>query len=101
MARNFCGSLHFFGLAIFLCSVRELIFVIKTDWFFLLGVDVLRFSESSQYYGMRTLCKYNQYFVVYRFVSERKTQVVIEQTRFVSTVFLYSEFKSENIYSEV
>ena len=101
MARNFCGSLHFFGLAIFLCSVRELIFVIRTDWFFLPGVNFLRFSESSQYYGVRTLCKYNQYFVVYRFVSERKTQVVIEQTRFVSTVFLYSEFKSENIYSEV
>ena len=57
MARNFCGSLHFFGLVIFLCSVRELIFVIKTDWFFLLGVNFLRFSESSQYYGVRTLCK--------------------------------------------
>ena len=35
----------------------------------------------------------NQYFVV----SERKMQVVIEQTRFPSTVFLRSEFKLENI----
>ena len=35
----------------------------------------------------------NQYFIVHRFVSERKRQVVIEQTRFLSTVFLYSEFK--------
>jgi len=43
----------------------------------------------------------NQYFIVYRFVSERKTQVVIEQTRFLSTVLLYSEFKLENIYSGV
>ena len=48
-----------------------------------------------QYYGLR------QYFIVYRFVSERKRQVVIEQTRFLSTVFLCSKFKSENIYSGV
>ena len=40
-------------------------------------------------------------FIVYHFVSERKTQVVIEQTRFLSTVLLYSEFKLENIYSGV
>ena len=32
------------------------------------------------------------------FVSERKRQVVIEQTRFLSPVFLCSEFKLENIY---
>ena len=48
-----------------------------------------------QYYGVR------QYFMVYRFVSERKRQVVIEQTRFLSTVFLSSEFKLENIYAGV
>ena len=48
-----------------------------------------------QYFGVR------QYFIVYRFVSERKRQVVIEQTRFLSTVFLCSEFKLENIYSGV
>ena len=39
----------------------------------------------------------NQYFVV----SERKVQVVIEQTRFPGTVSLRSEFKLENIYSGV
>ena len=44
-----------------------------------------------QYYGVR------RYFIVYRFVSERKRQVVIEQTRFLSTVFLCSEFNLENI----
>ena len=44
-----------------------------------------------QYYGVR------QYFIVYRFVSERKRQVVIEQTRLLSTVFLCSEIKLENI----
>ena len=39
----------------------------------------------------------NQYFVV----SEWKRQVLIEQTLFLSTVFLCSEFKLENIYSGV
>ena len=48
-----------------------------------------------QFYSVR------QYFIVYRIVSERKRQVVIEQTRFLSTVFLCSEFRIENIYSGV
>ena len=39
----------------------------------------------------------SQYFVV----SEWKRQVVIEQTRFLSTVFLCSEFTLENTYSSV
>ena len=39
----------------------------------------------------------NQKLIVFRFVSERKRKVVIEQTRFLSTVFLCSEFKLENI----
>ena len=39
----------------------------------------------------------NQYFVV----SEWERQVLIEQTLFLSTVFLCSEFKLENIYSGV
>ena len=47
---------------------------------------------------MRTLC-FKQ--VVYRFDSERKRQVVIEQTRFLSITFLCSEFKLENISSGV
>ena len=42
-----------------------------------------------------------QYFVVHSFGPERKRQVVIEQTRFLSTVFLCSEFKLENTYSGV
>ena len=42
-----------------------------------------------------------QHFVVHSFGPERKRQVVIEQTRFLSTVFLCSEFKLENIYSGV
>ena len=35
------------------------------------------------------------------FVSERKRQVVVEQTQFLSTLFFCSEFKLENIYSGV
>ena len=42
-----------------------------------------------------------QYFIVYRFVSERKREVVSEQTRFLGTVFLCGEFKLENIFSGV
>ena len=42
-----------------------------------------------------------QYFIVYRFVSERKRQVVSEQTRFLGTVFLCGEFKLDNIFSAV
>ena len=38
---------------------------------------------------------------MYRLVSERTRQVVIEQTQFLSIPFLCSEFKLENIYSGV
>ena len=63
--------------------LRELIFAIRTDWFFLLAVgnEVLRFSESTQYAALiifsflLSKCNrntyfqtINQYFVVYRFV---------------------------------
>ena len=52
----FAGA-YFCGLAIF-CVLRELSFAIRTDrFFFLLGMNQLRFSESSQYYGERTLPK--------------------------------------------
>ena len=103
-------------------------FVFCGNWFLLLaqicyfaGNLFLRFSESTPYPALTIFsfllstcnrnayfqtilgqyCGVRQYFVVYRFVSERKRQVVIEQTRFLSTVFLCSKFKSENIYSGV
>ena len=47
---------------------------------------------------VRILCKTSK-FIVYLFLSERKRQVVIEQTRFLSIAFLCSEFMLENIYS--
>ena len=74
----------------------------------------MRFSESTQYPALiifsflLSTCNrntyfqtINQYFIVYRFVSEWNRQVVIEQTRFLSTVFLCSEFKLADIYSGV
>ena len=113
------SGVYFCGYAIF-CVLRELIFAISTDllicWEFIFAIfrkyqspalTIFSFLLSTcnrnayfqtilgQYYGLR------QYFIVYRFVSERKRQVVIEQTRFLSTVFLCSKFKSENIYSGV
>ena len=47
-----------------------------------------------QYYGVRT--QYKSSISLYA-VSERKRQVVIRQIRFVSNVFLCSEFKLKNI----
>ena len=77
MGVNFCG------LAIF-CVLRELIFAIRTDWFFLLGIIFLRFSEKYPVPSIDNIFSFllstcnrntyfqtiNQYFVVYRFVSE-------------------------------
>ena len=63
-------------------------------------VQIIEIHIFKQYDGVRTLYKTCK-FIVYRFVSERKRQVVIEQTRFLSTVFLSSEFKLENVYSGV
>ena len=74
----------------------------------------MRFSESTQNPALKifssllstcnrnTYTKINQYFVVsVLFLNERDHAVVIEQTRFLITVFLCREFMLENIYSEV
>ena len=74
----------------------------------------MRFSRRTQHSALTifsfllSMCNRNiyfqtieQYFVVHRFVPERKRQVVIEQTRFLSTVFLCIEFMLENICSGV
>ena len=103
-------GVYFCGLAIF-CVLWELIFAIRTDWIGFSSRELI-FAVFRKYPALRifsflfSTCNrntyfqtINQYFVVYRFVSEWKRQVVIEQTRFLSTVFLCSEFKLENIYS--
>ena len=55
------------------------------------------------YHGVHNLCKTSDTFARHcnHFVSKQKRQVGIEQTQFLSTVFLRSEFKLENIYSGV
>ena len=56
-----------------------------------------------QYHGVRNLCKTSDSFARHcnHFVSKQKRQVGIEQTQFLSTVFLCSKFKLQNIYCEV
>ena len=77
------AGVYLCGLPIF-SVLWELIFAITTDGFFLLGINkFLRFSESTQYPALiifsvlLSTCNrntyfqtINQYFVVYRFVSE-------------------------------
>ena len=64
----------------------------------------MRFSESTQFPALiifsflLSTCNRNTYYNTTVCV---RGEVVIEQTRFLSAVFLYSEFKLENIYSEV
>ena len=43
MAQSFCGSL-FLQIGDF-CVLRELIFVIRTDWFFFLGINFGDFQK--------------------------------------------------------
>ena len=91
------AGVYFCGLAIF-CILWEVIFAIKKNWFSLLEIN-LRFSESIQYPRAKEK-KNTKVCVPYvkpvihciPFDVECKRQVVIEQTRFLSTVFLYSEF---------
>ena len=99
----------------FFVFCRELIFAIRTNWFLLLGINFCDFRKCPvpstdnifvfiDYNWLRSIKNtyfqtINEYFIVYRFVSEWKRQAVIEQTGFLSTVFLCSEL--ENIYSGV
>ena len=110
------SGVYFYGLAIF-CVLQELIFAISTDlffcWEFIFAIfRKYQYPASTIFSFLLSTCNKNayflgqyygvcQYFIVYRFVSERKRQVVFEQTPFLSTVFLCSKFKSENIYSGV
>ena len=79
-------------------------------WRCFAGTNFCGFQRSTQYPALiifsflLSTCNRNTYFQAinqYFVVSEWKRQVVIEQTRFLSTVFLCSEFKLENIYSGV
>ena len=72
-------------------------------WYYFLfyWVHAIEIHIFKQYYGLRTLCKTSK-FIAYRLVSEQTRQVVIiEQRQFLSTPFLCSKFKLQNIYSGV
>ena len=114
VARNVCGSL-FFGLAI-LSVLRELIFAIRTDWFFLLGINICDFQKVPmpvpsidniyffiEYVQQKYIFSNNKSVPVslYTVLFQNQRQVVIEKTRFLSTAFFCSEFKLENIHSGV
>ena len=129
MARNFGGSSSHGGLAIVLV-LPEPIFAIKGDWFVLLGINFCDFQKVPDKSLIKIIdnisflsrtCKGNTYFLYYGVCTPCKTSktdcfslsfilivlflnkipVVIEQTGFISTVILCSEFKLENIYSGV
>ena len=106
------AGVYFCGLAIF-CVLRELIFAIRTDWFFLLGINFCDFQtvpstqfwEYFRFYWVRACNrntvnifsndKINQYFVCFWM-----KETSCDWTDTIS-YFLCSEFKLENIYSEV
>ena len=93
------AGVYFCGLAIF-CVLRELIFAIRTDWFFLLGINFCDFQtvpstqfwEYFRFYSVRVV---NQYFVCFWM-----KETSCDWTDKIS-IFLCSKFKLENIYSEV
>ena len=93
------AGVYFCWLATF-CVLQKLIFAITADWFSCYPVPsiddsfVFRVHAIEIHNYFRAI---NQYFVV----SEWKRQVVIEQAWFLSTVYLCSKFKLENIYSGV
>ena len=99
------AGVYFCGLAIF-CVLRELIFAIRTDWFFLLRITIFRkypvpSIDNTFVFNLLRMCNINTYFQIINQYFVVFWQVVIEQTRFLSTAFLCSEFKLENIYSGV
>ena len=76
------AGVYFCGLAIF-CVLRELIFAIRTDWFFLLGNDFCDFQEvlSPQHNNIFVLlstCNTNTYFqTVLRYAYLCKTTILM------------------------
>ena len=90
---NFCG----YGGLVFLAKHYFLGFLESTQYPALIIFSFL-LSTCNRNTFFQTI---NQYFIVYRFVYEWNRQVVIKQTQFLSTVLLCSEFKLEDIYSEV
>ena len=91
VARSFCG------LAIF-CALRKLILANRTDYFFVLG------KERQILYSISVFMEYVQWKYIFSnntsYLCETNKTVIWLQSRrtdtisLISTVFLYSEFKS-------
>ena len=86
--REIFAGVYFCWLVIF-CVLREQSCAIRTEWFFLLGINFLRFSKSTHFPALiifsfsLSTCNRNTYFQTtlrygVGFVSERKRQVVNE-----------------------
>ena len=95
VARNFCESFFFFriGVFFFVVVLRELIFAIRTDWFFLLGINFCDFQKVTstqhwQYFRfdwvraieMHIFKQFNsvcQHFIVYRCFWVKETSCTV------------------------
>ena len=91
--------------------LRELIFAIRTDWFFLLGINFCDFQtvpstqfwEYFRFYWVRA-CNRNTVNIfsnnkpVFRLFLNQRDKLWLNRNDFL---FLCSEFKLKNIYSEV
>ena len=116
MWKIFAG-VYFCGLAIF-CVLRELIFAIWTEWFFLLGIIFAIFRKYPVLSLDNIFCifvlsenvqqkyilsnKKNQYFIAFfytfLFLNERD-KLWLNRNDFLVPFCLCSELKLENIYS--
>ena len=103
VARKFCGSLSICRLAIFLCFAATNFYdsanfvILAGNYFFVIlrkypvRSALIIFSVLLNMCKLATLNYVNPVIsshIVYRFVSEWMRQVVIEQTRFLSTFFV-------------
>ena len=89
-------------------QLGELILAITIDWFFLLGINFCNSQKvpSTQHPALiifsflLSTCIRNKHVAILRYPYPMKPmrQIVIGQTRLLSTVFLCSDLKPENIY---
>ena len=70
MWHEISAGVYFCGLAIF-CVLRELIFAIRTDWFFLLGINFCDFQNlSTQYPALKGHSQLMHMRIRYHFLAD-------------------------------
>ena len=72
MNLNLNSGIYFCGLAI-LCVLRELIFAIRTDWFFLLGINSCDFRK----YPLPSI---DNMFVLIEYVHQQNYIIIMSYT---------------------